>query len=37
MLVRARARDVLDHVSDWSKPESVLVEANAEARIPNDD
>ncbi|MBM3331849.1 hypothetical protein FJY68_08370 [candidate division WOR-3 bacterium] len=23
--VRARARDLLDHVSDWSKPESVLV------------
>lgn len=25
MLVRARARDTLDHVSDWSKPESVTV------------
>ena len=25
MLVRARARDALDHISDWSKPESVLV------------
>jgi hypothetical protein len=25
MLVRARARDTLDHISDWSKPESVLV------------
>jgi hypothetical protein len=25
MLVRARARDGLDHVSDWSKPESVQV------------
>ena len=36
MLVRARARDALDHISDWSKPDSVLVEANAEARITND-
>jgi len=34
MLVRARARDALDHVSDWSKPESVLVEARAKARNP---
>ncbi len=25
MLVRARARDALDHISDWSKPESVTV------------
>lgn len=25
MLVRARARDTVDHISDWSKPESVLV------------
>jgi len=25
MLVRARARDALDHISDWSKPESVQV------------
>jgi hypothetical protein len=25
MLVRARARDTLAHVSDWSKPETVLV------------
>jgi hypothetical protein len=25
MLVRARARDTLAHISDWSKPESVLV------------
>jgi hypothetical protein len=25
MLVRARARDTLEHVSDWSKPESVTV------------
>ncbi len=25
MLVRARARDRLDHVSDWSRPESVRV------------
>jgi hypothetical protein len=24
MLVRARAKDSLEHVSDWSKPESVL-------------
>jgi hypothetical protein len=37
MFVRARARDVLDHISDWSKPETVLVKANAEARSPNDD
>jgi hypothetical protein len=37
MLVRARARDALDHISDWSKPESVLVEANTEARSPNPD
>ena len=40
MLVRARARDELEHISDWSKPESVLVEApkaNDEARIPNDE
>jgi len=25
MTVRARARDTLEHVSDWSKPESVVV------------
>jgi hypothetical protein len=25
MAVRARARDTLEHVSDWSKPESVVV------------
>jgi hypothetical protein len=25
MLVRARARDALEHISDWSKPESVTV------------
>jgi hypothetical protein len=25
MLVRARARDELEHISDWSKPESVTV------------
>jgi len=25
MLVRARARDAVNHISDWSKPESVLV------------
>jgi len=25
MLVRARARDTLEHVSDWSRPESVVV------------
>ena len=40
MLVRARAKDSLEHVSDWSKPESVQVEApkaNDEARIPNDE
>jgi hypothetical protein len=24
-LIRARARDALDHISDWSKPESVIV------------
>ena len=34
MLVRARARDTLDHISDWSKPESVLVEPRAKARNP---
>jgi len=27
MVVRARARDTLDHISDWSKPESVQVTA----------
>jgi hypothetical protein len=37
MLVRARARDALDHISDWSRPETVHVEANDEARIPNDE
>jgi hypothetical protein len=37
MLVRARARDALDHISDWSKPESVLVKAKDEARSPNPD
>jgi hypothetical protein len=37
MLVRARARDTLEHVSDWSRPESVQVEADVEARIPDDD
>jgi hypothetical protein len=38
MLVRARARDSLDHVSDWSKPESVqVVEVNTEARSSNPD
>ena len=37
MSVRARARDALDHISDWSKPETVLVEANTEARSPNPD
>jgi hypothetical protein len=37
MLVRARARDALDHISDWSKPETVNVEVNDEARIPNDE
>jgi len=38
LLVRARAKDSLEHISDWSKPESVLVEApkaNDEVRIPN--
>jgi hypothetical protein len=35
MAVRARARDTLGHISDWSKPESVLVQANDEARIPH--
>lgn len=35
MLVRARARDALDHISDWSKPESVTVEANSEVRSSN--
>ena len=37
MLVRARARDALSHISDWSKPESVLVKPNTEARSSNDD
>ena len=36
MLVRARARDALDHISAWSKPESVFVKANDEDRSPND-
>ena len=27
MLVRARARDAVDHISDWSKPETVQVTA----------
>ena len=35
VLVRARARDVLEHISDWSKPESVTVEANSEVRSSN--
>jgi hypothetical protein len=34
-LVRARARDALDHISNWSKPESVTVEANSEVRSSN--
>ncbi len=35
MLVRARARDALDHISDWSKPETVEVQTKLEARNPN--
>jgi hypothetical protein len=37
MLVRARARDALDHISNWSKPETVNVEAKLETRISNSD
>jgi hypothetical protein len=37
MLVRARARDAIDHISDWSKPETVVVEAKLETRISNSD
>jgi hypothetical protein len=34
-LVRARARDELEHVSDWSRPETVNVEAFSEDRSSN--
>jgi hypothetical protein len=34
MLVRARARDAADHISDWSKAETVEVQAKLEARNP---
>lgn len=37
MLVRARARDTLAHISDWSKPETVEVQTRLEARSPNID
>jgi hypothetical protein len=37
MLVRARARDALDHISDWSKAETVEVQTRLEARNPNTD
>ena len=37
MLVRARARDALDHISNWSKPETVNVEAKLETRLSNSD
>jgi|WetSurMetagenome_2_1015567.scaffolds.fasta_scaffold147517_1 hypothetical protein len=35
MFVRARARDAVDHISDWSKPETVEVQTRFEARNPN--
>jgi hypothetical protein len=36
MAVRARARDTLEHVSDWSKPETVVVVDTFRFRQPDD-
>ena len=35
MLVRARAKDTLEHVSDWSRPESVVVVDTFRLRQPD--